>query len=338
MATALGICLFVAPRSATGSTTFTVTDSATSALIYTSLTPNISPGPRCCTAFAFDPVSNTTLLFGGVLGQFPNYSDQGDTWQLSGEQWSQLSVSGPSAREGAAMLYDQASNNIVLFGGKNSLGNLNDTWIWNGTSWAQVNVSNPPPVRHFDGQGLAYDPNTHTVLLFGGNTAQGVLGDTWIWDGGAQTWTAQNPPTSPSARRGQGMSYDRLGDVVLFGGYDGTTSLADTWVWNGSTWQPQSPASSPAARNLHAMVFDPDLGDVVFVGGTGPTATGPNYYDDTWVWDGSNWTQVSPSCGPPNNRYAFGMDYDSAAHAIVIYGGYSSGPALQDTWELALMP
>ncbi|HUE53269.1 MAG TPA: kelch repeat-containing protein [Terriglobales bacterium] len=134
------------------------------------------------------------------------------------------------------------------------------------------------------------------------------------------------------------MSHDRAGNVALFGGFDGTTGLADTWIWNGSTWMQQTPASSPAARNLHAMVFDPDVGGIVLFGGTGASATGPNHYNDTWLWDGSNWTQVSPPGGPPSNRYAFGMVYDNAVHAVVIYGGYSSGPALQDTWELSLAP
>jgi uncharacterized protein YjdB len=318
-----------------GSTTLTVNVPSWN---YTEESASSNVGPRCCTAFAFDPVSDTTLLFGGVLGQFPNYSDTGDTWEFGVAGWASPGLPGPSPREGAAMVYDAASNSIVLFGGTNSSGDLNDTWIWNGTSWTQVNVANPPPARYFDGQGLTYDSNSQTVVLFGGNTANGVLGDTWTWDGVAQTWTQQSPPTSPSPRRGQGMSYDRSGNVVLFGGSDGTGSFADTWIWNGTTWMQQSPASSPTARNLHAMVFDPDVGEIVMFGGTGPSATGPNYYNDTWVWDGSNWTQVSPSGVTPGNRYAFGMDYDSAAHAIVIYGGYSSGPALQDTWELSVLP
>jgi hypothetical protein len=305
---------------------------------YTQLQPATSPSPRCCMAMTFDPVSNSTLLFGGVEGY---YSTLGDTWILQGHQWSQVTpANSPSPREGPGMAFDAATNTVVLFGGSSGLfGNaccdLNDTWIWSGatSTWTQMTAngdpSSPPP-RRFDGQGMAYDSVTGNVVLFGG-TVQGntYLGDTWIWNGVAQTWTLLSPATSPSPRGGQGMTNDRAGNVVLFGGTNGTANLADTWVWNGATWQQQSPATSPAARSGQAMVFDSDLSQVVLFGGY--------LLSDTWTWDGSNWTQLFPATVPPD-RYAFGMDYDSAAHAVAIFGGFSSGDIRPDTWELALAP
>jgi hypothetical protein len=318
-----------------GSTTLTV-----GVLTYTQLAPASSPGPRCCMAMAFDPGSSSTLLFGGVE-TFDNatYSAVSDTWQLQGGQWSQLSLgTAPSPREGAAMVYDAATNTVVLFGGSTTLfgtccGDLNDTWVWNGatTTWTQMVASgdpNSPPARRFDGQGLAYDPNTGTVVLFGGVTQAGTfLGDTWTWNGTA--WTPQSPAASPSPRVGQGITTDAAGNVVLFGGGNSSGALADTWVWNGATWQQQFPAASPPARSSHALALDAALNEVVLFGGYG--------FTDTWTWNGTNWTQMFPSAAP-HDRYAFGMDYDSAAQALVIFGGFSSGPALNDTWELGLAP
>ena len=79
------------------------------------------------------------------------------------------------------------------------------------------------------------------------------------------------------------------------------------------------------------MVYDPDLNEVVLFGGSYD-------FNDTWVWDGNNWTQVTPAVSP-DERYYFGMDYDSAAHAAVIFGGFSAaGPIRPDTWELSLVP
>ena len=318
-----------------GSTTLTV-----GVLTYTQLSPSNPPSPRCCVAMAFDPVSNSTLMFGGVQ-TFDNhtYSAVNETWQLQGGQWSQLSLgSAPPAREGAAMVYDAANNTIVLFGGSTTLfgnccGDLNDTWVWNGatSTWTQM-VANgdpsSPPARRFDGQGMAYDPNTGTVVLFGGVTQSGTfLGDTWTWNG--QAWTQQTPAASPSPRSGPGIANDAAGNVVLFGGYNGTTALADTWVWNGTTWQQQFPASSPPARSNHALALDAGLNEVVLFGGLG--------FTDTWTWNGTNWAQVFPSSAP-HDRYSFGMDYDSAAQAVVIFGGFSSSVALNDTWELGLLP
>ncbi len=40
----------------------------------------------------------------------------------------------------------------------------------------------------------------------------------------------------------------------------------------------------------------------------------------------------------PHDRYAFGMDFDSAANAVVLFVGFSTGPARGDAWELAPAP
>jgi hypothetical protein len=167
--------------------------------------------------------------------------------------------------------------------------------------------------------------------MFGGFTFNNVpLGDTWVWNGTAQTWTLQNPATSPSARRTT-LATDPSGNVMLFGGSDAVNALADTWVWNGVTWLQQSPTTFPPARDAANIVFDPNLGEDVLFGGYVS-------FTDTWTWDGKSWTQIAPAGGAPHDRYAFGMVYDSAAQADVIFGGFSSGPALNDIWELALVP
>jgi hypothetical protein len=44
--------------------------------------------------------------------------------------------------------------------------------------------------------GMAYDAAHGEVVLFGG-AGEGVLNDTWIWDG--TTWTEQHPSTVPPA-------------------------------------------------------------------------------------------------------------------------------------------
>jgi len=61
------------------------------------------------------------------------------------------------------------------------------------------------------------------------------------------------------------------------------------------------------------------------------------YYSDMSLLENTARTQIFPTT-VPRDRYAFGMDFDSAASAIVIFGGYSSGPAMGDTWELAPAP
>src|ERR1035438_5569144 len=56
------------------------------------------------------------------------------------------------------------------------------------------------------------------------------------------------------------------------------------------------------------------------------------WFNDTWTWDGSNWTQKSPQTSPPGRTYA-AMAYDSARGQAVLFGGNGSGnPYLGDTW------
>src|ERR1700730_8414342 len=71
---------------------------------------------------------------------------------------------------------------------------------------------------------MAYDPENHGVIMFGGatfaQTADGsnsiTLGDTWLWNG--DSWTQLNV-TGPSPRSAAVASYDSVRHViVLFGG------------------------------------------------------------------------------------------------------------------------
>jgi sugar lactone lactonase YvrE len=75
------------------------------------------------------------------------------------------------------------------------------------------------------------------------------------------------------------------------------------------------------------MVYDAALGEVVLFGGISAGGTGLN---DTWVWNGTDWTQLSPGTPPPA-RYGYSMAYDAAHSQVVLFGGlYSS--YMNDTW------
>jgi len=71
---------------------------------------------------------------------------------------------------------------------------------------------------------------------------------------------------------------------------------------------------------------------VLFFGGFGAT----RYCGDTWVWDGSAWTQVADT--GPDPRYFHGMVYDDSRQRVVLFGGFGSAAPgaptyLGDTWE-----
>ena len=76
--------------------------------------------------------------------------------------------------------------------------------------------------------------------------------------------------------------------------------------------------------------YDPATGQLVLFGG----ATGFGWPADTWTWNGSTWSELSPSTSsPPAGRYA-AMAYDPATGQLVLFGcPYYGGPAYTFNWN-----
>src|ERR1700690_1152260 len=135
------------------------------------------------------------------------------------------------------------------------------------------------------------------------------------------TWTQQNPTTSPTARYGHNMAWDGH-EVILFGGLinGGGSIVNDTWAWDGSQWTLLSPAHKPPVRDLEGMVYDAARSKIVLFGGTGSGTLG-----DTWTWDGTDWTNVTPSpltaANSPSARLRPRMGYDPVSQLVLLYGG-----------------
>ncbi len=197
--------------------------------------------------------------------------------------------------------------------------------------WTQVSSGTSPSVRA--GMGLTYDAADGYVLLFGGMTGTGVLGDTWKFVNGS--WSQITVSPAPPAREWPSMTYDAAdGYVLLYGGWTGTTHLNDTWkylhgVWTNLTSQQ---SSSPSARSGAGMSFDTTSGTVVLFGGvTG--ATNQNFLDDTWTFQGGKWQNISASIFiRPAPRGNEGMVYDSGDGYLLLFGGQGPRGYQNDTW------
>jgi hypothetical protein len=243
--------------------------------------------------------------------------------------WTQKIPSNrPSARAGHSMAFDSTRSEDVLFGGQLSgNGYSGETWIWNGSTWIQKYPSSSPSSRAW--HAMAFDSIHQQVVLFGGQNGSGNLNDTWVWDG--SNWTQKIPATSPSIRASPAMVFDVANNqVVLFGGAPFGVALSDTWIWDGTTWTQKLPAVTPPARFGHAMVYDSARSQVLMFGGTYDYSG--SYWNDTWVWDGSNWIEKSPSTSP-TPRYYHGMAYDAVSAQVVVFGGYMPVSGLwDDTW------
>lgn len=286
--------------------------------------PATSPPPRSGHGMAYDGARQQVVVFGGgPNGLFEPIAGlaYSDTWVWDGSNWTRkLPMSSPSARSCVAMAYDDARQQVVLFGGRDVSSNvLSDTWAWDGANWTRL-ASSGPPARGC--HAMAYDSVHQQVVLFGGEDANGnEFPDTWAWNGSA--WTQEFPRTSPMARSRHAMSYDSVQQrVLLFGGNAaGAPVLDDTWAWDGANWNLLLPnGANPEARAENAMAFDSAHRYTVMLGGTNYTGLSePDAITSTL--NGTTWRS---SAFRPAGNFA-GLAFDALHGKTVLFGGTQAG-------------
>jgi hypothetical protein len=102
-----------------------------------------------------------------------------------------------------------------------------------------------------------------------------------------------------------------------------------------AAWALKSPAARPSPRNGHAMAYDSARGVTVMFGGSGGSPR--EYKNETWEWDGTNWTQRALTGPRPTRRDGHKMAYDASRGVTVLFGGqtgsYASSTLSGETWE-----
>ncbi|HTT45200.1 MAG TPA: hypothetical protein VMH38_04205 [Thermoplasmata archaeon] len=232
----------------------------------TPLSGQPNPVGRFLPSMAFDPATDSVLMFGGYgeLGTGPWVFFQ-DTWSFSNGAWTEVvdntsctPTTCPSARAGAMLAYDAAENGMILFGGYTytpeiSVITFSDTWLFSNGVWQNLSGSaGTPPSPRF-ASSMVWDSYDNYVLLFGGELSPIVsASDTWTFDG---TWTnitttAHGPP---APRDGAAIANSPSGYIMLFGGEDGGVLYSDNppqcsdstvaWWFYGGQWveMPLSP-------------------------------------------------------------------------------------------------
>lgn len=175
---------------------------------------------------------------------------------------------------------------------------------------------------------MAFHSAKMRTVLFGGESRDGLCGDTWLWN--TNRWVqVKKLAVQPPARRDASMAYDAMRRrIVLFGGHDGTRRCNDTWEWDGKRWHECKPKRRPSPRQGHAMVYDRRMGRVLLFGGS----SNGGRKDDTWSWDGATWARVKTAARPPA-RDGAALAFDSARQRAVLFGGRGNRGMFADTWE-----
>ncbi len=292
-------------------------------------------------------------------------------WQLrcdSNEATPDCSVT-PGQVRNAAFRFDPATESAVLFGGTGDGAACGfeqlcvNTWDWDGTNWRQVALTDPEgdgsPVRRVS-PFLMFDPPTNSLLLAGGeNEFEACDGAStcnvlWRWTG--QSWVRflDNDSSVPfnGKRTDAGLVYDAAREeIVLFGGrINGVFPLHEsiTWTLKNREWT-SFPFAEPNGRSAPVLVYRHPASDVVLFGGADLGAPGfSDDQSDTWIWNGSTWTEQFSPVSPPRRRNA-AFAYDTQRDVVLLFGGTVSvgiggdcgdgsaptlGPLcyLEDTW------
>jgi hypothetical protein len=204
----------------------------------------------------------------------------------------------PSARDDAAMAYDPATGDVILYGGlvigNQALTTLADTWSWDGARWSELHPAVSPPA--LSGAFLGYDPSTRDLVLTGGDTSVqgGHLADTdatWTWDG--SSWSPQPEGGIPASDLINAVATDdATGQLILVttrAGCEGT----DTWRWGGTAWLLLHPSASPPPADSDGLAYDPSSASLdLFTarGGCDGTQEAAATTPPVFSWNGSTWT------------------------------------------------
>eukprot|EP00163_Fabomonas_tropica_P003432 TRINITY_DN1292_c1_g1_i9.p1 TRINITY_DN1292_c1_g1~~TRINITY_DN1292_c1_g1_i9.p1 ORF type:complete len:504 (+),score=67.08 TRINITY_DN1292_c1_g1_i9:470-1981(+) len=232
--------------------------------------------PRNSVAYALDPVSGTSYIFGGRNAQ--GNSDFNDLWTYdyskdaaspltANNPWNEITYSGTiDGRWSASASYSGGS--FWYFGGQkkgNSDDPVNELYeydIGTETFTQKLNASSPwPPAR----VGHAQFADERFLYIFGGTDFEtGVYyDDLWRYEFSSNSWTQITPrsSTAPSARQGGSLVILDT-DIFLFGGEytdsGGTqTSFNELWTFDFYI----------TAGYYNVSADDPDDGDCRFSSG-----------------------------------------------------------------------
>jgi len=275
---------------------------------WTPLRSEPRPAGRLSPGMVYDPIGHQIILFGGHTKQ--DRINETWTYDLAADRWEEvLPQNSPPPRSDMGMVYDEANEVVILFGGycRDDLRELcDDTWAFDPQTdtWTEMNPQNHPPITY--GHSLTYDPLNMQSLLSGGHMSEikdGVFssigyGETlWRYSYPNNAWD-EIPSTSnhPNPRYWHMADFEQpSGQLFIFGGDGGNGFLADTWIFNSTaeTWMKINVKDAPSPRLNASLIYDP-VNDVFLL--FGGYLVDRSSMQDTWIFmqmeTGQNWVKI----------------------------------------------
>jgi serine/threonine protein kinase len=309
-------------------------------------------------SMVWDDHDNLVLVFGGIddSGHLLN-----DLWSYSpvSGQWKQLTPAGaagscsngssgvPSPRMNAAMVWDSADQQVLLYGGLGANNRyLGDLWSFSLSTGAWTDIAcsdNGPGVR---AAGAVW--NGSQMLVLGGMNKYGLLSDFWAYTPGSNGGWQELATSTPLGQR----TYSTLvwdssdGRLYVFGGLDiNGLQENDFYVYSASKgWSSITPKTSdnPLPRQQGMGTWDSRDHLLLLMGGWENGQTEPFW--GLWAYDPKQnaWDLLTPLDSHGNHiipgRTASAMVWDAADQRAYIYAGAGngrSGSSLNDLWTIS---
>ena len=241
----------------------------------------------------------------------------------------------PGNLEGPAMVFDDAGDVTVLFGGYYGSGYSQKTWEFNylANTWTEITTTPKPPARQ--SAGMSYDPAQGVIVMHGGYDDSGYRSDTWEYTVATNTWSEIIPATGPPpATSDSPLVYYASQAQHLKVGQCSSGPCAGsmvTWAYNAATdtWT-QRTIGSPSGRYGISLAYHAALDRAVLHGGASPPAT---IHDQTWEynWASNSWSQTGSVT--PSARLFSAMTYRASDSTVILFGGATSSGPGQDTYR-----
>jgi hypothetical protein len=152
-----------------------------------------------------------------------------------------------------------------------------------------------------------------------------------LWALGESGWTLlgdDGPP--PVVVTGAAWNPER-NVLVRYGGLPigSHDCVPETWEWDGAGWALPPTLENPGASACDhtKLVYDPTLESVLMVGGGDDEG---NLTQETWSWDGRDWSLVAN--GGPVGRAHHSLVWDEGHSQVLLYGGYDGTSVFDDFW------
>ena len=276
------------------------------------LTPAALPECANDSALVYQTHNSTILSTGG----FCTAIGLERTWEWNGTTWTEIKTIAMSRGVAMALAYDSLRATAVLFGGS-EVGDASPrsvTALYRNRNWSFAVLNTRPSPRSLFA--FTSDPTTQTAWLLGGMNEynDGYLLDLWGMRNGQ--WFEKAAKDFPAGCDAPLAAFDSNRSKVVYACWTAGALEVDIWEFDGNAFTKISTTKEkPEARRFGALVYDETLKKVILFGGL----IGSDYRDDTWTWDGANWTEVTKN--KPTNRALHMMWYDPLQKKTILYGG-----------------